>query len=376
MFNFSGCLSICFKYSTQAILLILLFNIASTAEAAPSNPVDLEESSQDFVLEAKQIHIPGYPHAFNPSIIRWKGLILMSFRVIPDLKNIYTSQLGLIWLDENCCLISEPQLLDTKLFPTAPSRTDDGRLITLGEEIYLVYSDNTQPQISRGGFRVYVAKLQFDDGYFCLCDPICLSQFEGDNPDKREKNWVPFVYEDQLLLAYSLIPHLIFYPHLDQGICETVACSLSNCPWRWGALRGGTPGLKVDDQYLSFFHSSTDISTLHSGGKTMSHYFMGAYTFSSTPPFAITQMSPEPIIGKGFYKGPTYTPYWGSVRCVYPGGFIFDEQFIWIAYGRQDHETWLVKLDKKGLLDSLAPMTVLLTEKRYYPTSQIGDKER
>ena len=30
-----------------------------------------------------------------------------------------------------------------------------------------------------------------------------------------------------------------------------------------------------------------------------------------------------------------------------------DDQFIWISYGRQDKEIYLVKLDKKGLLDSL-----------------------
>lgn len=35
--------------------------------------VNLEDNAQDFVLETKRIEIPGYPNAFNPSIVRWRG---------------------------------------------------------------------------------------------------------------------------------------------------------------------------------------------------------------------------------------------------------------------------------------------------------------
>jgi len=90
----------------------------------------------------------------------------------------------------------------------------------------------------------------------------------------------------------------------------------------------------------------------------MPHYFMGAYTFSNSPPFNITQISPEPIWAKNFYSGLNYERYWGSVRVVFPCGFFTDEKFIWITYGRQDHELWIVKLDKQGLLKSLIPIGI------------------
>ena len=48
---------------------------------------------QDFVLEMKQIAIPGYSCAFNPSIIRWQGSPLLSFR-IRDEKTQQTNQMG------------------------------------------------------------------------------------------------------------------------------------------------------------------------------------------------------------------------------------------------------------------------------------------
>ena len=116
-------------------------------------------------------------------------------------------------------------------------------------------------------------------------------------------------------------------------------------------MRGGTPGIPIDgNQYLSFFHSSKEIPTLHSNREPILHYFMGAYTFALHPPFEITQISPKPIVGKGFYKGAIYDPYWKPVRVVFPCGLIVEGNFIWVAYGRQDHEIWMVKLDKCGLL--------------------------
>ena len=86
---------------------------------------------------------------------------------------------------------------------------------------------------------------------------------------------------------------------------------------------------------------------------------MGGYTFDKEPPFAIRKMSIEPIIGKGFYGKPFYKPYWKSVRVVFPCGFVQNEEHIWVAYGRHDHESWIVKLDKKKFLDSLVPVKTI-----------------
>ncbi len=83
---------------------------------------------------------------------------------------------------------------------------------------------------------------------------------------------------------------------------------------------------------------------------------MGAYTFSASPPFEITKISQEPIVGQNFYDGEYYKPYWVPVRCIFPCGFIIEDLYIYISYGRQDHEIWIAKLDKKALLMSLVPV--------------------
>ena len=97
------------------------------------------------------------------------------------------------------------------------------------------------------------------------------------------------------------------------------------------------------------------MATLHSKGKIIPHYFMGAYTFSANPPFKITRISREPIIGKNFYHGTSYKT-WKPLHVVFPGGFVESDGYIWILYGRQDHEIWVAKLDKQKLFDGLIPV--------------------
>lgn len=338
----------------QGILTIFLVS-STLCSAKESKFIDLEEMSQDFVLETRKIEIPGHPFAFNPAIIRWRGQLLMSFRIIPDPKHNFDTQLGLVFLSEEFEPISEPQLLNLRdENAISPCRAEDARLITIKDRLFMIYDDNTELKISKGGFRLYVAELYYDGEHFITSEPECLKHFEGQSREIREKAWVPFEYNGSLLLAYSLVPHKIFYPRLDTtGICDTVAVSESSIRWDLGILRGGTPGQLENGQYLAFFHSSKEMATAHSKGKNSLHYFMGAYTFSNEPPFAITSISKEPIIGKNFYNGIDYKPYWKPIRCVFPCGYISDKEFIWVAYGRDDHECWIVKLDKKRLLQSL-----------------------
>jgi predicted GH43/DUF377 family glycosyl hydrolase len=347
----------------KVISIIFLFacSVFGSESLVSSDFLDFEDKASDFVLEVKKLTIPGFPNAFNPSIIRWGRNFLLNFRIIPNRSQSFTSYMGVVILDENFDPTSEPQLLDTRApDASSPSRCEDGRLIYVGDTLYLVYSDNMEPKISKGGFRIYIAKLEFDGERFHLKDPECLTQYDGESRDLREKNWVPFDYRGNLFLGYSLVPHLIFRPLLmGTGACETISCTIGSFIWSWGILRGGTSallGAAQNGEYLAFFHSSKKIASAHSDGQNVLHYFMGAYTFSAEPPFSITRVSSKPIIGKNFYNGPIYKPFWHPVRVVFPGGYVFDDRFIWIVYGRQDHEAWVAKLDRAKLLESLVPI--------------------
>ena len=343
-------------------ILFLLWTYSCNAS------LDLETGKvQDFVIETKQIILNEYPTALNPSIVRWKDRFLMSFRIIPGRTQKYTSHVGLVFLDKNFNPISKPQILQLRdPHSRVPSRAEDARLLVVGgSHLYIVYDDNPYPALSRGGFRMYVADLKWDGKEFSVHNKKCLSEYEGQDSNVREKSWVPFDYKGKLHLAYSLMPHIIFFPNLKAGACTTVSSSLSKTNWNHGTLRGGTPALQIGNEYLSFFHSSKAMTTIHSHDKKALHYFMGAYTFSTCPPFAITRISPEPIIGKGFYSGMSYVPYHHPVKVIFPCGFVSNEKYIWVLYGRDDYENWVVKLDRVGLLKSLLPVS---TEKVYLNT--------
>jgi predicted GH43/DUF377 family glycosyl hydrolase len=328
---------------------------------------DLEEFVQDFVIQTKKITIPEYPHAFNASIAKWKGRWLMSFRCMKDNKKTFQlssvgesageSDLGLIWLDDEFNPVGNPQFvtLDHPAKKRPHLLTEDARLIVKDEILYVIYSANKENDLTNGSFRVYVAKLDNINEFLYVAHNECLSNFEGAHPNKREKNWVPFIYENELLLAHHLFPHKIFQPLLDgSGDCKMVSNTFPSFIWEWGELRGGTPAIKINEEYyLSFFHSSIPLKTIHSDSQLIPHYFMGAYLFSATPPFTIKYISPEPIIGPNFYHGPIYEPHWHPVRVIFPCGLVVDKNEILIMYGRQDHEIWITRIDKQQLLEGL-----------------------
>jgi predicted GH43/DUF377 family glycosyl hydrolase len=321
-----------------------------------SDLIDLESMANDFVLETKRIVIPEYPDAYNPSILRWQGTLLLSFRIY-DPKTRFANQIGLIRLDDQMNPAGQPQVLEIRSKdPFAISKRQDPRLVSAGNRLYIVYNnvlqDRRHPEIRR----MVVAEVSFDGQNYNAENPDSIVYFDQEIQARSEKNWVPFEYEGQMLFARSINPHWILRPFHGCSSCQTIASSRGRIQWYWGDLRGGTPAFLIDDEeYLAFFHSSTYLPTVHSHGKTVQHYFMGAYTFSRKPPFAITRISSEPIVGKNFYIGQEYTT-WKPLRVVFPGGFVLDDRFIWIAYGRQDHEVWIVKIDRKMLLESLVPV--------------------
>ncbi|MBP9841027.1 MAG: hypothetical protein KBC64_01210 [Simkaniaceae bacterium] len=331
----------------RSIFVILSFFYIMKGEAL----LDFHEKTQSFIVEEKQIVIPGYPDAFNPSLVRWHdGRLLLSFRARDSLNS--THLMGFIWLNENFEPEGKASLLSIhEAVPLKVSRAQDPRILKVGDEYYIAYNNilNDKDLETR---RMLLTRLYYLNGHFHIFKPIYLLNFFGDKKNWIEKNWAPFDFEGSLFFSYSLNPHRVFKPALPTGACETVACTLADISWKWGELRGGTPALRDGDHYLGFFHSFKNMATVQSNGKKIAHYFMGAYRFKGEFPFALTHISPEPVVGATFYSGPDY-PTWKPLKVVFPGGIIFDEKHVWVVYGKQDYETWVVKMDKQGLMDSL-----------------------
>ncbi len=347
-------------------LLSILFFFASLKGTF----IDLEEAMLDsFVLETTKIEIPEYPNAFNPSIIRWKQGFLMSFRSGNYTYDSYllsfrtrdpasgsTNGICLILLDTDFKPISAPQELEIPHDnPAFAHRQQDPRLISIKNHTYIVYSNMIEgahvPEIRR----MFIAELHYDGVQFFTGRADCITHFEGQTESRWQKNWVPFEYQGHLMLSYSINPHKVFYPYSGTGACKLISISEGKISWEWGVLRGGTQAFIEGSEYLAFFHSSKEMKSAHSKGKKLQHYFMGAYTFESEPPFKVTKISPKPIVGKNFYHGELHAT-WKPLHVVFPCGYVSDKNYFYIAYGRQDHEIWIATLDKTALMQSLVPV--------------------
>lgn len=343
---------------TKFTLLPFFFLFAISTLFA--EPKDLNELIQDFVIETKQLHVPGYPEAFNPSIIRWRNRLIMSFRSYDPITRS-SDMMGLAWLDEEFNVVGKPRIIIREGETCIdPSRAQDPRLLVENGELLIIYS-NSFPY-EKPESRMYVGKIrEGDDGEFTIIAPCPLIHFDKEIRTRKEKNWAPFIHNNTLLLSYSLQPHYILIPKLHNHSCLSLTSTIGKIKWDWGVMRGGTPAHLVDGRYLAFFHSDKALSSVQSEGKVMNHYFMGAYTFEPEFPFNVSAVGRHPIMSKNFYEGPMYKT-WKPLRVVFPCGYIFDEKFIWVSYGRQDHEAWIVKLDKEKLFQSLLPVETVQPE--------------
>lgn len=311
----------------------------------------------DIVIATTQIKIKGYPNIFNPSLVKSKNGFLLTFRHCLAPANPGVSYIGIIKLDESLKPISKPQFLNTRNHgDKIDSHAEDARIFSCNGDPYIIFNDTTETNDLSGRYRreMFIAKVILDENKLRITRPIRLYHPEKYKHIDTQKNWVPFIWDGVLLLAYSLNPHEILYPNLATGECPVACRSSFYSPWRWGTWRGGTPAVLVDGEYLAFFHSSMMTRSEASNGVMMYHYYMGAYTFSAEPPFNVLSASIAPIVGRDFY-----TPSSREKRVVFPGGFAIFGSSIYVAYGKDDCEVWIAILDKSKLMKSLMPVEEL-----------------
>lgn len=335
---------------------ILNFNrpIYSAPTSAKSN---LEQVYQTDLIEFEhQIHIPGYPAAFNPSIIQVPQGYLLTFRIQPDEKKPWISNIGIILLDEYLAPISKSVILNMRGYKEiTPSQAEDARIMEINNRLFLIYNDNVDiiNPTRKERRDMYLAEIVLQGSQFHVKKPIKIIHEENYTKETWQKNWMPFAVGEQIYIVYSIRPHEIIIPDLKTGVCKVVSSSIPFFSWRWGTLRGGTPALLIDDVYLTFFHSSMSaiVDPSLKDAKEVYTYFMGAYTFSPVSPFEIMSVSPKPIITKQFYEDNV------PKKVIFPGGFVVVGEKILLAYGRNDSEIWIATIDKNKLMGSMRPVS-------------------
>ncbi len=304
------------------------------------------------VTSTKRIYIPSYPGAYNPSIVKFEDNYLLTFRYLPSRSfQPWLSHIGIILLDESFEPISDAELLNTRTrFKGIPSQSEDARIFSCNGKFYVIFNDNPDLMFPSIYDRrdMYIAELLFVDDQFLLSDPVKLVHGEKYPHVLWQKNWSPFEWNGMLLLSYMINPHEIICPDLENGYCQRCYETQKSIDWGFGSLRGGTPAQLIDGEYLAFFHSGIVTSSPSSDNRELWHYYMGAYTFSATPPFEMTKISSSPIDSPGFY---TFSSY--EKRVIYPGGFVAKGSKLYVAYGKDDSEIWIATIDLNELKKSM-----------------------
>ena len=165
--------------------------------------------------------------------------------------------MGLVILDEGFNVIGTPQILDVP-----KNLWQDARLIVLNDILYLVFNG----AIDGGVRRTFIAQADFNGIEFSIEPPKSLLRFPGENPNQWERNWIPFAYNNSLLLATYLLPHRVLSSSIGSQDCEEVASSNFSSSWVWGTPKTGTTAHLDGNHYLAFFHSIKVMSSIHSEG--------------------------------------------------------------------------------------------------------------
>lgn len=345
----------CFGKFSGFLFSAAIFSLSFSAIYA-QNLFDSISNNPDVTL--KKIMLKKYPTAYNPSILKIDQGILLSFRYSPEGK-MWISYIGLVLLNDKFELISEPQLLSMGESSTGycSAHHEDARLFVHQGQIFIIYGnyryssyDNCKT-LDWNSIKehVEIAKVKIEGDRFSVENLLPLIKHPH---QAREKNWVPFEWNGDLFFGYYPVPHEILQPNLMTGMCETVSKIHAKVDWPWGELRGGTPAQLINGEYLTFFHSSINTKSSIAWIFPQLHYFMGAYTFSSQPPFEITKISSVPLKAAGMYTKSGY-----SKSVIFPGGFVVMEQDVYIAYGRDDCEIWIAKISQEKLIESLIPVS-------------------
>jgi predicted GH43/DUF377 family glycosyl hydrolase len=307
-------------------------------------------------IQLKEIKTP-----YNASIVKEGDGFLLFFRYdilekIPHQHDAtrYSSNIAVARLNREF-----NQVAPIKKIDTGSSLSQDPRVIRLGNALFLSYNDVAKNVLHCRQMRL----ARIDTSDFSLGEVLDLDL----NLKPVEKNWVPFAFQDQegqekLYFGYNFNPHKILSMEditkneLDHLVFPS-AIAYQHIPWidTWGEIRGGTPALLVDGQYLAFFHSSFKEDK-------KKWYVMGAYTFEKDPPFRITAVSEFPMIFQGIYDTPAENTSSTKLRCIYPAGFVMSheraQEEIYLSCGENDCSVKILTLDKKKLLDSLIPITL------------------
>lgn len=174
-----------------------------------------------------------------------------------------------------------------------------------------------------------------------------------------EKNWIWFQNHGKWHCVYSINPHVVFSASMDGSVLETHKPARPiKLPWSFGEPRGGTPPIRIGDEYLCFFHSSQNWQD------RKRRYFMGAYTFDAEPPFEIRRMTTTPLL----VGSDQDFRHLGGPLVIFPSGALLKNNEFLVVFGVNDEACGWIKIPSdaiEGLLETVNTKGIIQRVREY-----------
>lgn len=277
------------------------------------------------------------PGAYNPSLIRFRGRLVMAYRYHGDTAK---TTIGIAELGEDLKVISveTPDLNEDE-----GMSLEDPRLFIFKGELWMNYVVSTWPNFPSSQSRNI--KLSKPD-HWRVSDKDTYWL-----PDRQtlEKNHVPFVHDEVLHLIWKSCLYdsdagekdrwQVIYTPEDKREMKTPALR-----WPYGEIHGGTTPLPFDGKLISFFHSKI----LNDMPPTPWRYYVGCVVRRAIPPFDMLAVSKRPIL-IGSEVGGDEARHHFKKNVVFSAGAVEHEGSFIVSVGVNDSQCAVVKLTEKDL---------------------------
>lgn len=295
-----------------------------------------------------QIIIGGGGTCYNGCIEKLQGGFIMFYR--RNLSPVNRAGIDIIeyvFLDNDFGIMSTPRALDL-----GGHYFEDPRIIICQNRIFLFVGGPDLDPTDWRSRRIYIAELLIIGSSVSVKHPPVQLEPPFGNA-ACEKNWVPFIYQGEVYLVYSITPHIVMKLDLSDYSFSKYYVSNKGFKFPGGSVSCGTPPKKTPYGFLTFFHSveypfqylSLSANVQERQKSHTRHYSMGAYFFSTTPPFEISH-----VIGSSL----SYDGCMQSVnkrvtredRVMFPAGMVIDNgKTALVSVGENDTLTKIVAFD-------------------------------
>jgi predicted GH43/DUF377 family glycosyl hydrolase len=297
---------------------------------------------------------------FNPGLIERGGKLLMAYRFdlldkTPEGRTGWDNHvdigIGICELGQDLQPVAgtDKRIDLPAVGNQSPKKCEDPRLFDRNGELHISYT-NSFPKPGRAAAGVAKLDDEFNvlqSRFLAYGKNVCKQHRPlvdgGPLPVGCEKNWAFFAHGWDLYAVYDIPRHIVIKANWAEGTAQRIAGSDSVLRWPFGEIRGGTPPVRVEDEFFAFFHSSAMPPSRYVFDRSI--YSMGFYAFEAKAPYRITRYTPMPLMSGGLYDPCPQRP-----GVVFPAGAVYRDGRWLVSYGHNDFKCKIVEFDHQRLL--------------------------